>query len=157
MISFRRAAIAAVTFFAVGALAAPASAATQNATAGGNAVVASSGAGVVPAFSSCPVSAFGYAGQKICGTTEYDHPGIDGRVAEVFVIGTNWQIWHAWQGSNGWHSLGGVAQHSSTNGVFLWSLSPFAIKTHGNDSSGTWYCDNWGVPSWGGWHPCPTS
>lgn len=182
MINQRRAAVAAVTAtLALGALAAPASAATQNAAAGGpqsqasasgmlatlhevtaahagNAVAAPSGAGalknrsVSPAFSSCSISFFGYAGAYICDTGvlfRQDSSGLE----EVFVIGTNWQIWHAWPGSNGWHSLGGAAQQEAPgNGVYQWSSNPYAIYTYGTD--GRQWCDNWGTPTWGGWHLC---
>jgi hypothetical protein len=188
MINRRAAAAAAVTAtLALGALAAPASAAPQNAAAGGprsqasasgmpatlhevtaahvgNAVAAPSGAAalknrsVSPAFSSCSIyphlAGGGYTGFYICDT-DVLYRYLMGRltIEEVFVIGTNWQIWHAWPGSNGWHSLGGAALHKAPgNGVYLRTLHPYAIYTYGTD--GRQWCDNWGTPTWGGWHLC---
>ncbi len=164
MMNLRKAVVVAAAAFALGALAAPASAATQNAAAVGPQtsasgmhatpyeVTAARSSSVSPAFSACPVTAFGYDGAGICGTqglTVYDS---NGNPVEAFVIGTDWAIWHAWPGSNGWHSLGGVAEHSTANGVGLWSASPYAIWTYGTHH--IQYCDNWGTPKWGGWHTC---
>lgn len=103
-------------------------------------------------FQLCPVSAFGYSGQMICGTTILPADKGTNTLQEEFVIGGDWSIWHAWSGSNGWKSLGGQAQRTVTNGVWQWSANPFAIYTFGTD--GNKWCDNWGVPAWGGWHLC---
>lgn len=185
VISRRRAAAAAVAAaLALGALAAPASAATLSAGASGprsqasasamptalygmtaahagNAAAAPSGAGVLrspsasPDFSSCGINFFGYAGAYICDTSVLFRYDGNGDLEEVFVIGTNWAVWHAWPGSNGWHSLGGAAQQISDNGVSQWSSNPYAIWTFGTD--GHEWCDNWGTPTWGGWHRCSSN
>jgi hypothetical protein len=111
---------------------------------------------VVSPFSSCTITRYGYTGQYICGTGGFDvTPGevANNGGAESFVIGTNWQIWHAWPGSNGWKSLGGVALHDTTNEVVLSTAFPFfSIATIGTDG-GSW-CDNWGTPKWSGWYSC---
>ncbi|MDQ2814510.1 MAG: hypothetical protein M3Z75_22275 [Actinomycetota bacterium] len=170
MINLRRAAVAAAAALALGALAvAPASAATHSvsgvqamvyeATAAhsGNAVASTFTVGSLkdqslsPSFSTCQVDVFGYGGQGICGTGALFRYA-NGASVEAFIIGTNWAIWHVWPGSNGWHSLGGNAQHSTGNGVFEWSGNPYAIWTYGTD--GKQWCDNWGTPKWGGWHLC---
>ena len=108
-----------------------------------------------PAFSACGISRFGYGGQYICGTGILDVAAgtvANNGGAESFVIGTNWQIWHAWPGSNGWHSLGGVAEHTTGNGIAVRLAFPFIIQTFGTDG-GLW-CDNWATPTWGGWYSC---
>jgi hypothetical protein len=178
----RRAAAAVAVTLALGALAAPASAAAQNAAVGGtrsqasasgmptalhavtaahigNALAAPPGAAALkkrsasPDFSSCGINFFGYAGAYICDTGVLFRYQANGALEEVFVIGTNWQIWHAWPGSNGWQSLGGAAQQTvPNNGVYQWSSNPYAIYTYGTD--GRQWCDNWGTPAWGGWHLC---
>lgn len=114
--STKGSAAAAVAATAVlGALAGPASAATLHevpAAHGVTAVSASSGANalkkqsVSPDFQGCAVSAFGYAGQKICSTQTYTHI-VNGVSTEMFVIGTDWAVWHAWPGSGGWHECNG--------------------------------------------------
>lgn len=182
MINLRKAAAvsAAAIALALGALAAPASAAAQSTAAGslpaltgasggqiklhevttpldGAAAAAPSGVGALkdqsasPAFSTCSVSAFGYGGEAICGTealTVYS----GGVAKEAFVIGTNWAIWHAWPDSDGWHSLGGVAEHTTANGVYLLSSNPYVIWTYG--TNGSPYCSNWGIPNWSSWYAC---
>jgi hypothetical protein len=70
----------------------------------------------------------------------------------VFVIGTDWSVWHAWSGSGGWHSLGGQAERFTSSGVFQWSSDPYAIRVYGTD--GNQWCDNGGSPNWGGWNLC---
>ena len=172
MINLRRTAAVAVAAaaLALGGLAVPASAATSSGAAGipqaqtsasgmhatVHEVTAPSGGAVKnqisPAFSSCPVSAFGYGGAAICGTGTLVVAASDGTALEAFVIGTNWAVWHAWPGSNGWHTLGGVALHSTSNGVGLWSTSPYSVWTYGTD--GKQWCDNWGSPAWGPWYLC---
>jgi hypothetical protein len=106
---------------------------------------------VRPGFRGCPVSAFGHAGQMICGTSELDHY-VNGIVNEVFVIGIDWSVWHAWPGSGGWHSLGGQAERPTSSGVFQWSSDPYAVWVYGAD--GIDWCDNWGSDNWGAWYPC---
>jgi hypothetical protein len=156
---------AATSYAAVGGLRSQASASRMPATLGqlttahaGDAVAALSRAdalknrSVSPGFSACEIDYFGYVGYYICDTGvlfRQDSAGLE----EVFVIGTNWQIWHAWPGSNGWQSLGGAAQQEAPgNGVYQWSSDPYAIYTYGTD--GQEWCDNWGIPAWGGWHLC---
>jgi hypothetical protein len=113
---------------------------------------------VSSAASACPVSEFGYSGEAVCGTFGLYVPA--GRVAnnggaEAFVIGTDWAIWHAWPGSNGWHSLGGQARQASGNGIDLWDDDPFIISTIGTDNRP--WCDAWGSPAWSGWGLCATT
>jgi hypothetical protein len=123
------------------------------------AVTRTSAASAVPAAAqACPVSEFGYGGEAACGTFTLYVPA--GRVAnnggpEAFVIGTDWAIWHAWPGSNGWHSLGGQARHASGNGIDLWDDDPFVITTIGTDNRP--WCDAWGSPAWSGWGLCATT
>jgi hypothetical protein len=115
---------------------------------------------VSSAANACSIIRFGYSGEDECGTAVLDVPAgsvANNGSAESFVIGTDWSIWHAWPGSNGWHSLGGQSIHAlyvgiHPNGVFLWSSSPFAIWTYGTDSNE--WCINWGTPAWQGWHAC---
>lgn len=172
MINLRRTAAVAVAAaaLALGGLAVPASAATSNGAAGipqaqtsasgmhatVHAATAPSGGAVrnqslAPAFSACSVSAFGYGGEAICGT-QVLVVASNGTPQEVFVIGTDWAVWHAWPGSNGWHTLHGVALHTTSNGVSLWSDNPYSIWIYGTD--GKQWCDNWGSPAWGSWHLC---
>jgi hypothetical protein len=134
----------------------PASAATVH---GDTSAVSALGA--LPASpNSCPIIRFGYGGEYVCGTAPLDiMPGTvnDSGSAESFVLGTDWAIWHAWPGSNGWHSLGGQSIHAlnvgnQPTGVFEWSGNPFAIWVFGTDSKQ--WCDNWGIPAWMGWHLC---
>jgi hypothetical protein len=152
MTNLRRAvfAAAATAALGLGALAAPASAATLHEAPAAH-VSELKNQSVRPDFQGCPVSAFGYAGQMICGTNDLDHY-VNGSVTEVFVIGTDWSVWHAWSGSGGWHSLGGQAERSTSGGVFQWSSAPYAFWVYGTD--GNQWCDNWGSPNWGGWYLC---
>ncbi|HEV2634040.1 MAG TPA: hypothetical protein VGX23_02765 [Actinocrinis sp.] len=164
MINPRRAAAAAAAALALGALAAPASAATRNAAAGSpqsqtiaagsrivpSAVGAFTSLSVSPDFSTCAVSEFGYGGQTICGTFGFEDYNPNAGNDEAFVIGLDWSIWHAWPGSNGWHSLGGQALHATGNGVGEFSNNPFTIDTIGTD--GNRYCRTW--PWTAGWKRC---
>jgi hypothetical protein len=142
MINLRRAAAVAVAALSLtlGALAAPASAATLT------------NQSVSPDFTACPVTAFGYSGEMICGTGDLVVlPNPSSGVDEVFIIGLDWSIWHAWPGSNGWHSLGGQALHETGNfvdGVFTNNV--FTIETIGTD--GFDYCRVW--PWTSGWVRC---
>ena len=116
---------------------------------------ARSGAQSASAASACPVSEFGYGGEAACGTFTLYVPA--GRVAnnggaEAFVIGTDWAIWHAWPGSNGWHSLGGQAKHQAGNFIDIWDANPFMIYTIGTDGKN--WCNTWGTPAWSGWALC---
>ena len=150
MSNLRRAAAAAAAALGLGALAAPASAATlREAPAAHVSEPGNQSAG--PDFQGCPVSAFGYAGQMICGTNDLNHY-VNGMVTEVFVIGTDWSLWHAWSGSGGWHRLGGQAERSTSSGVFQWSGDPYAIRVYGTD--GNQWCDNRGSRNWRGWYLC---
>ena len=180
MINIRGAAPVAVAALglALGALAAPASAAAQNAAAGtpqsqtsasgtratlqeltaagGGALIAPSGVGafnnlsVSPDFSACAVSAFGYGGEAICDTFGFEDYNPNAGTDEAFVIGLDWSIWHAWPGSDGWHSLGGQALHETGNGVAEFSNNPFTIDTIGTD--GNRYCRTW--PWTAAWERC---
>lgn len=107
---------------------------------GGDAVLAPLGAGVVTNQSVSPLSA--------CTAPVFPRRRGDHRPRPVDLARL--------AGQRGWHSLGGQAKHvtGSGSGVFLWSTNPYAIWVHGNDAAGTQYCDNWGIPTWGGWHPC---
>jgi hypothetical protein len=175
MINLRRAAAvaAAALGLALGALAAPASASTiapevggtaQGSTHGTDAVLTVHGAGalknnsVSPNFSACPVTAFGYGGEMICGTVEATYT-VNGTPKESFVIGTDWAVWHAWPGSNGWHSLHGQALHFTgtdsagrTSGVFGVNSAHEAVWVWGTD--GNPWCSQWGIPNWTSWQPC---
>lgn len=162
----------------LGALAAPASGATQNAAAdgpqshnrvfdmqttlhkvtatrGGNTLVAPSRVGAVKnqsasqMYQGCPISAFGYSGSVACDSSALFTINPNG-LEEVFVIGTDGAIWHAWPGSNGWHSLGGVAGNFIGNGIRLVSFDPFTIQVRG--TTGSYYCNKW---AWSGWTVCP--
>jgi hypothetical protein len=107
------------------------------------------------AASTCPVSEFGYGGETICGTFGLYVPAgsvANNGGAEAFVIGTDWSIWHAWPGSNGWHSLGGQAKHASGSFIDIWDTNPFIIYTIGTD--GRNWCNAWGSPAWSGWELC---
>ena len=160
MIKLHRAAAVAATAlaFAVGALAAPASAATPNAV-GTTATHARTGAlntrAVTPdAFTSCSINAFGNYGNYICQTQPLileDYLG-----GEAYVIGTNWAIWETSSLSSGWFSLGGVALHKTGNAVNVWTYSPnFTIWTWGTD--GQQWCDqDRGLlhGGWSGWYRC---
>ena len=161
---------AAALSLTLGALAAPASAATQNSASGAqttlfkvtasrgtDTLVAHSEVGtltnqsVSPDFTACPVSSFGYSGEAICGTLElHATPNPNSGVDEDFIIGLDWSIWHAWPGSNGWHSLGGQALHQTPNGVGSFPHNPFLIDTIGTD--GNRYCRVW--PWTSGWVQC---
>jgi hypothetical protein len=104
--------------------------------------------------SACPVSAFGYGGQAVCGSVALTYTYPD-RHQEAFVIGINYAIWHAWNGSNGWHSLGGTARAASPTGVWLaatFNSGKPIIDTYGTNNGV--YCDNWGSPAWSGWYAC---
>jgi hypothetical protein len=96
------------------------------------------------------ITAFGYAGKEICGYSPLWFTYPDGH-QEVFVVGTNYAVFHAWSGSNGWHSLGGTA----ISDVYGWGTfdggKPI-IEVVG--TNGLWYCDAWGSPSWTGWFLC---
>lgn len=142
------AATAAVLILALGTLAAPASAATRHSTSGTHArffKVTGPGGVTTPAaasaFTACPVSAFGYGGEAICDTFGFSDYNPDSGTDEAFVIGLDWSIWHAWPGSNGWHSLGGQALHETGNGVGEFSSNPFTVDTLG--TNGLRYCRVW--------------
>jgi hypothetical protein len=104
--------------------------------------------------SACPVSAFGYGGEAVCGSVAMTYKYPDSH-QEAFIIGINYAIWHAWKGSNGWHSLGGTARAASPTGVWLagtFNSGKPIIDTYGTNNGV--YCDNWGSPAWSGWYAC---
>jgi hypothetical protein len=175
MINLHRAVALATTAaaLALGAFTAPASAATQNAapgpsgvthgatvthsgnttityfTVGDSALTADS---VSPNFMVCQVKAYTYVGQTICDTVGFAVTH-DGGHQETFIIGKDWGIWHAWPGSNGWHTLGGQALHftGTDSGVFFLQDNPLVIWVWGTD--GNPWCNIWGAP-WSGWFLC---
>jgi uncharacterized low-complexity protein len=141
MISLRRTAavVVAALSLTLGALAAPASAATLT------------NQSVSPGFAACAVTAFGYTGEKICGTGNFTTLNTSSGVDESFLIGLDWSIWHDWPGSNGWHSLGGQALHVTSNSVNPVVINGvFAVETIGTD--GFDYCRVW--PWTSGWFQC---
>lgn len=93
-----------------------------------------------------PITVYGYRGSRICGfeVGKIEHP--NGKV-EVFVVGANYAIYHIWQGSGGWKSLGGRARTQAPNGVYIAGLSIF---TFGTDNR--YYCRKW--PWTEAWHLC---
>lgn len=97
----------------------------------------------------CAITEYGYTGQRICG---YDYTSFDwgGGNVEYFVIGGDYAIWHIWNGSGGWQSLGGTAGAFSSNGVYPIS-NVTGVWTYGTD--GNRWCNDWGTP-WSGWHLC---
>jgi hypothetical protein len=106
----------------------------------------------------CQIIAFGYTGYAPCDTYGYlyaypaDNPH---GTYEMFIIGTNYKIYHAWPGGGGFRSLGGLASNASGNGVDLfgtYSNGLPIVDMYG--TNGLLYCDAWGAPNWSGWHQC---
>jgi hypothetical protein len=94
------------------------------------------------------------AGAYICGTHILGWVWSDGR-QELFVVGTDNQVYHTFQTSNGgpwtqWYSFGG----SASQGVFLLDTKPtFAVVGGGNSL----YCQYPYPPNpsgWSGWVFC---
>lgn len=107
-------------------------------------------AGSRAALTSCPINRYGYDGYRIC---EFESWYLDwgGGNVEYFVVGTDYAIWHIWQGSGGWHSLGGQAQRQTPNGAYTFSRGGIAgVWTWGTD--GNPWCRNW--PWTSGWYRC---
>lgn len=100
-------------------------------------------------------------GYALCGTYILNVTYANGR-REVFVIGTDHQIWHDFQFGDGngawsgWRSMGGYALQTdpSTNapgGVYLFNNAP-TIQVFGTDYN--WWCNGVGPNGWSGWHHC---
>ncbi len=98
------------------------------------------------AADACPVTAYGYTGYAICDFiySTYDWGGGN---LEYFVVGTDYQIWHAWKGSGGWHSLGGQASRATPNGAYAYAKG---VATYGTDRN-LWCRDH---PWTNGWRRC---
>lgn len=105
------------------------------------------------AATTCGISRGSYAGAYICETSVLNFRWPDGRY-ETFVIGTDNQVYHAWQrwvGDlqwSGWYSMGGFA----SAGVYLFDSSPTIQALGGLD--GRWYCNWWWGADWSGWYVC---
>ncbi|MEN3610590.1 hypothetical protein [Plantactinospora sp. ZYX-F-223] len=109
---------------------------------------------IYPGWDVCAFEMYGYRGWVICrmdwsaitwvsGTDTYE---------EVFVIGTDWSVWHIWRGSGGWKSLGGRALAEIGNGAFA-DVNPVRAMTFGLDAD--LWCRYRGTGNWaGGWSRC---
>ncbi|KAA2251200.1 hypothetical protein F0L68_37900 [Solihabitans fulvus] len=106
---------------------------------------------VAPHLTVCKITVYGYVGYTFC---EFDYSTLDwgGGNVEYFVVGTDYEIFHAWKGSGGWKNLGGQARRSTPNGAYAFN-SPVGVETIGTDNN--WYCKYRGNGSWsGGWQRC---
>ncbi|MEJ3750698.1 hypothetical protein WEI85_46520 [Actinomycetes bacterium KLBMP 9797] len=106
------------------------------------------------AAAACSITRGLYTGAYLCETTTLrTFTWVDGR-QEVFVIGTDNQVWHIWQRYSGdlfwsgWYSLGGYA----ILGVGLWNSAPTIAVIGGFDNLR--YCNGWTGLSWTGWYRC---
>ena len=97
----------------------------------------------------CSISEYGYTGLTYCGfgATEFDWSG----GTEYFVVGTDYQVWHIWQGSGGWQPLGGKTTGSTPNNGVHPISNVLGVWMYGTDNRQ--WCDDWGTP-WSGWHLC---
>lgn len=97
-------------------------------------------------LSVCEVIVYGYRGSRICEFTwsYLDHPS--GK-REYFVVGANYHIYHIWDGSGGWHSLGGRARAATPNGAYSYH---YGVETYGTNNA--LYCRNW--PWTARWFQC---
>jgi hypothetical protein len=121
----------------------------QAAQAAGNGPAAHSAASPM---SSCPVTRYNYTGYEVCEFYNGDSVNYGNGNIEYFVVGTNYQIYHIWKGSGGWHSLGGVARKATPNGVAVLSTNPTVITTIGTNNY--YYCNSRGTGTWSGWFYC---
>jgi hypothetical protein len=104
--------------------------------------------GSVSTAAACPITVYGYTGQRVCG---YGYSYIDrgnGNV-EWFVIGTNYAVYHIWPSSGGWKSLGGQSSRNDTWGAIAY-LNPEGVSTVGTNE--LLYCRDW--PWTRGWERC---
>jgi hypothetical protein len=103
------------------------------------------------ANSACAITVYGYTGYRVC---EFAYSSLDwgGGNVEVFVVGTDYAIYHIWNGSGGWHSLGGMARNTTPNGAYAFNSPSIGVETIGTDNN--WYCNYWGSASWSGWQRC---
>jgi hypothetical protein len=108
----------------------------------------------------CQVFAGPNRGLKICGTVEVDLFRSNG-LEEIFVVGTDFAVWHAWQTSattwHGWQTLGGQVfcrdfpPCDEFDGVAMPLVSDApVIAVLGTD--GREWCRAW--PWSSGWHVC---
>lgn len=173
MINIRRAAgvAAAALGLALGALAAPASAATQHAAAGST-LVAPSGVGKLAAASPAHATVVGreapesigectltngWGGGFYCASTDPDHGAIwyefPNGTEEVFVVGLDWSVWTRWNNTSGglsaWTSLGGQVEH--TEPVIGLSGSSWGVTLVVFGTNGDYYYDTRSDSPSGGW------
>jgi hypothetical protein len=86
------------------------------------------------ALSSCSVSVYGYSGKRICEFAWFYYTHSNGS-REYFVVGTNYAVYHAWQGSGGWKSLGGQARRALPNGTYpVHDTGYEGVRTIGTDN-----------------------
>lgn len=98
----------------------------------------------------CAITVHGYRGYRVCGF-DYFYYDWGGGNTEWFVVGTNYQIYHAWKGSGGWKRLGGKARTATPNGAY--ATSPTGVATIGTDNDCWWRPR--GNGSWpGSWRRC---
>ncbi len=92
-------------------------------------------------------------GETPCGYV-YSWVTYSSGAQEWFAVGTDYHIYHIWQGSGGWRSLGGTAENTSGNGV--WAVydgdSDVWIYTIGTNNE--YYCSTRGIPNWSRWTVC---
>ncbi|MFD9904095.1 hypothetical protein [Streptomyces sp. NPDC059063] len=98
----------------------------------------------------CPITIHGYKGKVICDT-----PGVKwtwgNGVTEYFFVGADYAIWHVWNNSGGWKSLGGQA-HKRNTGVWN-ATGATGVSTVGLDGKCWWRPR--GNGSWPGtWRHC---
>jgi hypothetical protein len=104
------------------------------------------------AADSCPVTEYGYTGQRLCayGWTYLDRG--NGNL-EYFVIGTNYAVYHIWKGASGWKSLGGQTSRTIVYGAVAYAYtdgSGSGVSTYGTNN--LQYCRDW--PWTADWYRC---
>ncbi|MFI5898218.1 hypothetical protein ACIA5D_49875 [Actinoplanes sp. NPDC051513] len=84
------------------------------------------------------VNVYGYVGKTICEFSAFYYVHSGGS-REYFYIGTNYAVWHAWQGSGGWKSLGGKASRFIPNGAYPAHDTGYeGVRTVGTDNWTSW-------------------
>lgn len=96
----------------------------------------------------CTIYRYGYRGEYICGTNNFELTWPDGR-AQTFVIGTNSAVWNIVRNASGivsgWKSLGGLARVGVYRN-YVTSASNLGIVVYGTD--GNPWCRNFVNGAW---------
>ena len=94
-----------------------------------------------------------YTGTFLCNASVWGFTFSNG-TSQLFGIGTDSAVWTAWNGSNGWHSLGGRALVGFGPVAWSYPSSEAVVKVEGTDYNYWCRTRDASTGAWAGWQMC---